>query len=110
MENYTFKSIEELALDLDSRLKSFNQDDITKLDTICDKLNRNINVYKDENTHINEFISASYIFQMQLNREKIFNMAANKLMDDVSKNYLISNKIIENTKLKSELDKYQNLE
>ena len=109
MENYTFKSIEELALDLDSRLKSFNQDDITKLDTICDKLNRNINVYKDENTHINEFISASYIFQMQLNREKIFNMAANKLMDDVSKNYLISNKIIENTKLKSELDKYQKL-
>ena len=110
MENYTFKSIKELALDLDSRLKSFNQDDITKLDTICDKLNRNINVYKDENTHINEFISASYIFQMQLNREKIFNMSANKLMDDVSKNYLISNKIIENTKLKSELDKYQNLE
>ena len=110
MENYTFKSIEELALDLDSRLKSFNQDDITKLDTICDKLNRNISVYKDENNNINEFISASYLFQMQLNREKIFNMAANRLMDDVSKNYLISNKIIENTKLKSELDKYQNLE
>jgi hypothetical protein len=47
---------------------------------------------------------------MQLNREKIFQYSANKLMDDLSKNYLISNKIIENIKLKSELDKYQNLE
>ncbi len=109
MESNTLKSIKELALDLDSRLKSFNQDDINKLDTICDKLNRNVSVYKDDNTHINEFISASYLFQMQLNREKIFQYSANKLMDDVSKNYLISNMVIKNTKLKSELDKYQNL-
>jgi hypothetical protein len=110
MESNILKSIKELALDLDSKLKSFNDDDIHKLDTICDKLNRNVCVYKDDNTQINEFISASYLFQMQLNREKIFQYSANRLMDDVSKNYLISNKIIENTKLKSELDKYQNLE
>ena len=110
MESNILKSIKELALDLDSKLKSFNEDDINKLDTICDKLNRNVSVYKDDNKQINEFISASYLFEMQLNREKIFQYSANKLMDDLSKNYLISNKIIENTKLKSELDKYQNLE
>ena len=110
MESNILKSIKELALDLDSKLKSFNDDDIHKLDTICDKLNRNVSVYKDDNKQINEFISASYLFEMQLNREKIFQYSANRLMDDVSKNYLISNRIIENTKLKSELDKYQNLE
>ena len=110
MESNILKSTKELALDLDSRLNSFSKDDINKLDTICDKLNRNVSVYKDDNKQINEFISASYLFEMQLNREKIFQYSANKLMDDLSKNYLISNKIIENTKLKSELDKYQNLE
>ena len=110
MESNILKSAKELALDLDSRLNSFSKDDINKLDTICDKLNRNVSVYKDDNKQINEFISASYLFEMQLNREKIFQYSANRLMDDVSKNYLISNKIIENTKLKSELDKYQNLE
>ena len=110
MESNILKSTKELALDLDSRLNSFSKDDINKLDTICDKLNRNVSVYKDDNKQINEFISASYLFEMQLNREKIFQYSANKLMDDLSKNYLISNKIIENIKLKSELDKYQNLE
>ena len=109
MESNILKSIKELALDLDSKLKSFNEDDINKLDTICDKLNRNVSVYKDDNKQINEFISASYLFEMQLNREKIFQYSANKLMDDVSKNYLISNKIIENIKLKEKLDNYQNL-
>ena len=109
MESNILKSIKELALDLDSKLKSFNEDDINKLDTICDKLNRNVCVYKDENTHINEFISASYFFQMQLNREKIFQYSANKLMDDVSKEYIISKTILKNIKLKEKLDNYQNL-
>ena len=110
MESNILKSIKELALDLDSKLKSFNDDDIHKLDTICDKLNRNVCVYKDDNTQINEFISASYLFQMQLNREKIFQYSANKLMDDVSKSYMCSKKILKNIKLKEKLDKYQNLE
>ena len=95
MESNILKSTKELALDLDSRLNSFSKDDINKLDTICDKLNRNVSVYKDDDKQINEFISASYLFEMQLNREKIFQYSANKLMDDLSKNYLISNKIIE---------------
>ena len=109
MESNILKSAKELALDLDSRLNSFSKDDINKLDTICDKLNRNVSVYKDDNKQINEFISASYLFEMQLNREKIFQCSANKLMDDVSKEYIISKTILKNIKLKEKLDNYQNL-
>ena len=109
MESNILKSAKELALDLDSRLNSFSKDDINKLDTICDKLNRNVSVYKDDNKQINEFISASYLFEMQLNREKIFQYSANKLMDDVSKEYIISKTILKNIKLKEKLDNYQNL-
>tara|TARA_A100001234_G_scaffold184784_1_gene168392 strand:- start:183 stop:515 length:333 start_codon:yes stop_codon:yes gene_type:complete len=109
MESNILKSTKELALDLDSRLNSFSKDDINKLDTICDKLNRNVSVYKDDNKQINEFISASYLFEMQLNREKIFQYSANKLMDDVSKEYIISKTILKNIKLKEKLDNYQNL-
>ena len=109
MESNILKSTKELALDLDSRLNSFSKDDINKLDTICDKLNRNVSVYKDDNKKINEFISASYLFEMQLNREKIFQYSANKLMDDVSKEYIISKTILKNIKLKEKLDNYQNL-
>ena len=110
MENYAFKSIEELDLDLESMLNSFSQDDITKLDTITDKLNRDISVYKDDNTQINEYIAKSYLIQMKMNREEILQYAANKLMDDVSKSYMCSKKILKNIKLKEKLDKYQNLE
>jgi len=110
MENYAFKSIEELDLDLESMLNSFSQDDITKLDTITDKLNRDIRVYKDDNTKINEYIAKSYLIQMKMNREEILQYAANKLMDDVSKSYMCSKKILKNIKLKEKLDKYQNLE
>ena len=109
MESNILKSTKELALDLDSRLNSFSKDDINKLDTICDKLNRNVSVYKDDNKQINEFISASYLFEMQLNREKIFQYSANRLMDDVSKNYIISKTISKNINLKEKLDNYQNL-
>tara|TARA_B100002019_G_scaffold78824_1_gene68061 strand:- start:207 stop:539 length:333 start_codon:yes stop_codon:yes gene_type:complete len=109
MESNILKSTKELALDLDSRLNSFSKDDINKLDTICDKLNRNVSVYKDDDKQINEFISASYLFEMQLNREKIFQYSANKLMDDVSKEYIISKTILKNIKLKEKLDNYQNL-
>ena len=109
MESNILKSTKELALDLDSRLNSFSKDDINKLDTICDKLNRNVSVYKDDNKQINEFISASYLFEMQLNREKIFQYSANRLMDDVSKKYIISKTISKNIELKEKLDNYRNL-
>ena len=109
MESNILKSAKELALDLDSRLNSFSKDDINKLDTICDKLNRNVSVYKDDNKQINEFISTSYLFEMQLNREKIFQYSANRLMDDVSKNYIISKTISKNIELKEKLDNYRNL-